>query len=194
MGRVFLSGGKGGMNNASSRLPSGYTELVYIQSSGTQYIDTEITDCIKLVADIQFINTGSRALMGYGTASGQYFGISAKGYLELGSTNVSTVSGLERNIVTFELADGATTLTANGVTISRARSKDPSANFCLFGNLTSYPCSAKIFSCQIYTNGALIRDFAPCVDPNGNIGLYDIVNSKFYGNAGSGSFVGSEVE
>lgn len=47
---------------------------------------------------------------------------------------------------------------------------------------------AKLYSAQIY-NGAslpLIRDFVPCINPSGAVGLYDLVGAKFYGNAGTG--------
>ena len=50
-----------------------------------------------------------------------------------------------------------------------------------------------VYSCQIYANGNLIRDFVPCVDFTGNAGLYDLVGGKFYGNAGTGSFTAGPV-
>ena len=42
-------------------------------------------------------------------------------------------------------------------------------------------------------NGTLIRDFVPCLSDTDGVGLFDLVESKFYGNAGTGSFIGSEV-
>lgn len=54
--------------------------------------------------------------------------------------------------------------------------------------------NATIYSCQIYDNGTLVRDYVPCINPSGEVGLYDLVGGKFYGNAGSGVFVtGPEV-
>ena len=45
-----------------------------------------------------------------------------------------------------------------------------------------------------YDNGVLVRDLIPCKDPGGNIGMFDSVNCKFYGNAGAGELVaGAEV-
>jgi hypothetical protein len=38
---------------------------------------------------------------------------------------------------------------------------------------------------QVYDNGVLVRDVIPCEDPDGNIGMYDTVNAKFRGNAGT---------
>ena len=53
--------------------------------------------------------------------------------------------------------------------------------------------NAKLYSCQIYDNDVLVRDFVPCINASGEIGLYDSVGKKFYGNAGTGVFTGSEV-
>ena len=53
--------------------------------------------------------------------------------------------------------------------------------------------SFKLYVCQIYDNGTLVRDFLPCINPNGAVGLYDLVGRQFYGNAGTGAFTGSEV-
>ena len=45
----------------------------------------------------------------------------------------------------------------------------------------------KLYYLKIYNNGTLVRDFIP-VSYNGTPGLWDKVEWKFYGNAGSGSF------
>lgn len=52
-----------------------------------------------------------------------------------------------------------------------------------------YPSKVKIYSCKIYDNGTLIRDFVPCLEDNesGNIGLYDLVNNNFYRPCGTGN-------
>lgn len=46
-----------------------------------------------------------------------------------------------------------------------------------------------IYSCQIYDNGTLVRDYVPWQRASGEIGLYDQVNAKFYPNAGEGSLL-----
>jgi len=50
----------------------------------------------------------------------------------------------------------------------------------------------KIYSCQIYDNGVPVRCFVPCINPSGEVGLYDAIFHKFSGNAGTGSFTGEE--
>ncbi len=47
---------------------------------------------------------------------------------------------------------------------------------------------AKLYSCQIYTGDSLVADYVPCIDPNGDVGLYDLVNDKFYKSAATEQF------
>ncbi|MBQ4353596.1 MAG: discoidin domain-containing protein [Clostridia bacterium] len=46
----------------------------------------------------------------------------------------------------------------------------------------------RMYSCQIYDNGTLVRDFVPCVDYSGEVGMYDLVSAVFYGSSGTGAF------
>ena len=51
-------------------------------------------------------------------------------------------------------------------------------------------CCAKFYD----DKNVLVRDFTPCKNPSGEVGLYDYVTKQFYGNAGSGTFIpGEEV-
>lgn len=59
------------------------------------------------------------------------------------------------------------------------------------GGTAEYFASAKLYLCKIYDDGKIARDYVPCIDPNGEIGLYDFVEEKFYGNAGEDEFEGS---
>ena len=51
-----------------------------------------------------------------------------------------------------------------------------------------YPAKMKIFDCQIYDNGVLVRDYIPAIQ-NGNIGLFDKIENKLYLNSGTGEFI-----
>ena len=50
--------------------------------------------------------------------------------------------------------------------------------------------AAKLYSCQIYQSAELVKDFVPCLSPTGDVGLYDLCGNKFYGNSGTGVFIG----
>lgn len=44
----------------------------------------------------------------------------------------------------------------------------------------------RIYPCPIYENGVLVRDFKPCIAPNGQVAMYDEVNKKYHYNVGTG--------
>ena len=47
----------------------------------------------------------------------------------------------------------------------------------------------RLYRFKLYDNGYLVRDFVPCYrKATGENGLYDLVNSVFYTNKGTGSF------
>ena len=60
----------------------------------------------------------------------------------------------------------------------------------IFGSASSasYSIAGKLYSAQFYYNGDIKLDFVPCINPSGTVGLYDLVNGEFYGNAGTGTF------
>ena len=168
-----------------------YREVEYIESSGTQYIDTGVGSNYKLIMDIQFINTGTRGLMGQSTNGGYYFGVSASGYYDVGTT--SSISALTRRQITVEGTSSTLSLTAENQTITATRSVTVTNNLSLFGGsfnsgLDGYPCYAKLYSCQIYDNDVLVRDYVPAINSNGTAGLFDKVNKQFVFNAGTGNF------
>ena len=53
--------------------------------------------------------------------------------------------------------------------------------------------SCKIWKAITYEGVPLVRDFIPCKNASGEVGLWDDVNSVFYGNAGTGTFIAGEL-
>ena len=54
--------------------------------------------------------------------------------------------------------------------------------------------SGRVYGFKIYKNGTLVRDFIPCKNASGAVGLWDRVHSVFYANAGTGAFIaGPEI-
>ena len=48
----------------------------------------------------------------------------------------------------------------------------------------------KLYSCQIYDNNVIVRNYVPCYrKSDGVAGFYDLVNGVFYTNAGTGQFI-----
>lgn len=54
--------------------------------------------------------------------------------------------------------------------------------------------SGKLYSCRIYDNGTLVRDYIPAYDESGVVCLYDSVAKQYVYNAGTDTFTaGPEV-
>lgn len=203
MGKVIFAGGKAGMNKPVA-LPSGYTKLAYIQSSGTQYINTGFNpnQDTRVVMDIQatgasgiYFTFGARqANTSNSFCFFHYEGWQADYQTSNNRQSLSGVAFTDRLHVDFNKS----VCTANDATASftDATFQAPVAMVLLAVNTNgtiSGQISAKVFSCQIYDNGTLVRDFIPCISDAGAIGLYDLVGKQFYANAGTGTFTGSEV-
>lgn len=191
-------------------LPEGYTRLEYIKSSGTQHIDTGFIpnqDTRVVCEGICDVASSTNWLYGArGSSSAQQFGFvySAGGYYltAYNTTQTQFASSMSSSKkMTIDANKATTTLTSNGTTASVTGASGTFSTgytLILFGCNTAGTISkgtGTIYSFQIYNNGVLVRNFIPCTNAAGTAGLYDTVGSKFYTNAGSGSFaVGAVVE
>lgn len=185
-------------------LPSGYIRLEYIQSTGTQYINSKFkaNQDTRVVIDFEYIS-GDVVFGAYDAAGVNGFGLQAvsnKWYTYYGTSsgysstavvaNIRLVADVNKNVSTL---NGAVLRTATANTFSGA---NPLIIFGLYNeSAPGFLTALKIYSCQIYDNGTLARDFIPCQTTYGTIGLWDDVNSVFYGNAGMGTFTaGPEIK
>lgn len=167
-------------------LPEGYTQLNYIQSTGTQCIDTGLvcnqSDNYKIELDCDL------------TSSAYYAG--ANGYLQY----QASIAGGARSNLMITYANKVETITVNGAvkkTDDWSNFSDTNVKIGILrlgaannGWYSSNIQSGKIYSCKIYKNGVLVRDYVPCKTPSNEIGLYDLATKEFYGNAGTGAFIG----
>lgn len=171
----------------SSRLPDAYTEVQYIQSTGTQYIDSGLTmnkaDSYTYSILAQFSNDA------YGGANGYMQFMS--GIASESKATIKVVYDGETHVERVYVDDTQKsqtdwTSTYNGVNVKIGILKMGDQNN---GWFSGTPQIGKIFALTISNGGNLIRDFVPCIDPTGSVGLYDAVEGKFYGNAGTGVFL-----
>lgn len=186
-------------------LPSSYTQLEYIKGTGTQYIDTEFKPNNNSGYEIKFqmnATTNTVAIMGAETTwKSVAYAMWAK-HLAYGNNAITDQSWDSSNtnspvIFTFD----KTQFKKNNEVMYQFNSASFSClyNAYIFGtnrggNFNEPSNSLSVYYCKIYDNGTLIRDFVPAKRNSDNVlGLYDIVNNKFYTNAGTGTFIaGSE--
>lgn len=184
-----------------SRLPAEYQEAEYIKSSGTQYIDPDFVpnQDTRIVMNVLFTIQGTNQFLfgscaeqksktyAFNCYSTKYRSHYNAGWLDY-ATRVSYTTP-------FVLDKNKNVTTLNGehtVTETYAAFTCP-YSLILFGindgGTITASAIATLYSCQIYDNGTLVRDFVPCYRKSDSVaGLYDIVNDVFYTNAGSGTF------
>lgn len=191
-----------------SGLPSGYTQLEYIQSSGTQYINSGFTpnQDTRVVAEFEsLIATGGFPVFGSrqsGSARTYTFGTTGtnncwlSGYNN-GSVNSGKKEDTARHIVDKNKAvcylDGVAIATSTYATFTSPGALWIFRFYSGDGDNAAYG-KLKLYACKVYDNGILARDFVPCKNASGAVGLYDTVGAKFYANAGTGTFTaGPEI-
>lgn len=177
----------------------------WIESSGTQYIDTGFKPsyATRVVARF-YINSASGFLYGIrdtaSSTSPRQFGAMFVSNTNMrvdyfGSSTQVSASSVVGNLL---IDHNRNVMNANnGVSTNGAVSSGQCTYpLVIFGiNNAGTPsggASAKLYSFKIYDNDVLVRDFIPTLDDNGVACLYDKVEGKHYYNAGSGSFTYGE--
>ena len=181
-------------------LPSEYIELEYIESTGTQWIDIGINGNARHEFDIQFTDTTTRQLMGYGGSLTEYWGVKQTGYYEVYTQSSYRAGNRDEIIHDYGMTKGTEVkLYVNGnVAYSYTGAVGTIANYAnnnykLFGISQNYLCKARLYSYKMYKNSILERNMVPCVRISDDVaGLYDTVYGVFYENNGSGEFIKGE--
>lgn len=187
-----------------AKLPKGYIELDYIQSNGTEYIDTGFkpNQNTRVTLDGQYLGGSTESYIYVMSAMDTVF---AKRYSVMitKSTGICSSEMSNNTSVNFpktilqtdrlKIDKDKNVCTINGETVTNnANAFQSPVSLCIFAMSQSSGVSRilkhKLYNCAIYDNGTLVRDFVPCKNPAGAIGLYDTVNGTFYGNAGTGAF------
>lgn len=189
-------------------LPDGYTQLEYIQSNGgAHYIDTGFkpNQNTGIIAKFQLLSsTGNQTPIFSRTSRnvdsfGVFIDSNSKWTADYGTLRYTNSSIGAQTLINLNFDKNVVKFNNDSYTFD-AQTFQGSSNLTIFGMNTggrvANNARMNFYSCEIYDNGTLIRSFIPCKNPFGIIGLYDIVNSKFYANVGSGGTftAGPEVE
>ena len=188
---------------AGKRLPYD-AEVEFLESSGTQYIDTGIVPTTTKT-EITF-STPTPPPSGYMCGSfnankNRYYPAAFSGsstrYIDLKNAANTVISQYTNDGNVHTVAynatggacyfDGAAAGTLDTTTLTAS---NPIYLFCTSTSTgASGLVSGRIYSCKIYdANGNLLRDYIPV--RKGTVGyLYDRVSGKLFGNAGTGDFV-----
>lgn len=180
-------------------------EIEYLQSSGTQYIDTGINGQAVtrfIVSGYCYPNSGNNTQLLGGTEQGAstFFGARVNNGtfwyctsngVGLGDpTHHSNIDAIinSTSSQTGTLTDMVSGTAYDFTSFGSASWSFPNSNLLLFcGYSTRRSPNARCYSLKIYTSSGLVRDFIPV--RVGQVGyMYDKVSGELFGNSGSGSF------
>ena len=186
--------------NASVALPSGYTQVEYIKSTGTQAINTGVVPDIntRVTMDFELAEQPAANVVIFGVVgqfSFRYLGNNSPPVFRHNtgtavksfSQDIAAVGRhqVDKNGKTCTLDDKTTTTNDSSITNASQLA------FCAYNNNGTLSNYSKIIirEAKIYQQGELVRDFVPCTDSGGNAGLFDLVNNTFYASITDTAFV-----
>ena len=203
--RRRYSGIKGSDSPSFSRLPAGYQEVEYLESTGTQYIELEKTmsaDITKIILEYE-MQTGSIVnylisaasnsagfLIGYRTDLGKariFFGdnVNPYGDFEMNTGKSYRLEIAANHTTAYLKLNGENVLVLDGIIFNNRNIK-----------LLHYFGNSGIFKLK-YVKIECSKDIEliPCYRKyDDTAGMYDLVSGEFYTNAGTGEFiVGPEI-
>lgn len=192
---------------SSHMLPKGFTEVEYLESTGTQYIDTGfVPTSDNFQFEIRMLSQNTSAYLGYrsvnsGTATGdmRWFFNYSDGRVAIRYGNGAENSTLSFNTQTTHkfYFNGSSLYVddVNYLTTTKKYTTPVYKSFYLFSVNTSGYYSAdianfigRIYYTKIWDNDVLVRDYIPALDSNNRPCMYDRVEGKAYYNQGTGSF------
>jgi hypothetical protein len=194
-------------------LPDTYTAVEYIESTGSQYIDTEYKISSENMK-VEFKCEISDATNGL-----SLFGSRGSGYDLVPYTSISYGSGVFKhwvggdlgvmsvaysttsaNTVVYTLENNVLSCDINGTLSSVAFSGSikSGSNFFIFGlndagSSSDRAGGYKLYYLKLYDNGRIVRDLIPVKRTDGTVGMYDKITQTFYGNAKAVSFYGGDL-
>ena len=196
-----------------------YTPIEYLESTGTQYIDTEYIPKIgtKFKIRVQSLSSGTMDFAGLTStrASNVQYSYFAplvvqnnKCIYYFNSYHITNAECRNSDVITASIQVMSTSaqIIQNNETLNQINTYTQSGVFerthslYLFaghkysgGDSPSEISTAKIFYAKIWENDVLVRDFIPVLDEDGVPCMFDKVEGKFYYNQGTGQFIAGPV-
>ncbi len=189
-------------NAVQSNLPSGYTEVGYIESSGTQYIDTGVCPTNNTKVEVVF-SADKNSVFVYGSRTqgnanaNHSFCIEGAvvGYFQFGTSLVASsqvISFNSKHTVIISQDGGYFNGELKQSYDTMSFESTVSMYLCglnYSGSVDSRMFVGKIYSFRVWESGELIQSLVPCKrDSDGAVGMYDTVTGAFLTNSGTGVF------
>ncbi len=198
------------IGNTENALPDGYQQVEYIESTGTQYIisDIEVQSGLKVESKSIVTEGGDMYIFGarnqYGSCFfngfyGNKFQTNYNGYWLIGSQNLNT-----SYIIKTALEIGNQIVSVDGLNIYTGAKSDKIISdgtkctiFCVNTNNTDnyYFYKGKAYYLKISKENDIIGYFLPVLDKDNVPCMYDIITKRTFYNKGSDEFLyGQKVD
>ena len=191
--------------NYVDSIPDEYQEVEYLESTGTQYIDTGFVpnQDTRVTFDFAYVSSTNLGRL-FGTRNtGEASNTQCFAFGTWGTSNIAhyiAYSGVYTSFGTIDTNRHTIDFNKNECSFDDIIVHTfTNETFSGYGSIYLFTYNtqtisdnavAKVYSCKIYDNGSLIRNYIPCYRKSDNIsGLYDLVNNVFYINAGTGTFL-----
>ena len=202
------------IKDTKRRVPKGFTEVEYLESTGTQYINLNYiptdTTGYKMGQVIPTSNSRDNIIIGCRqatnsdsrfwqdidwSAANKTIGWGFGGYSPSGQRY--SIVGKAGNYVVTSLnymndRAGKVDGVSYDTSLESKTLPEISRPMYLFagnnGGTDGYYVSTKIYFVQMTEGNKIVRDFIPCLDNNNTPCMYDLIENKAYYNAGTGTF------
>ena len=193
-------------NKINQSLPKMYEKLEYLESTGTQYIDTGVIGKTGIKVSVAFMwldgNIGNdKYILGSSNYSSNriYFGTYKSKWM-YGYGDYYQASGIQKNVFydaeVSWLRDNQYVKVNGTNIITETSSLDITNNTTMYlfsrhenNSTVNWISNAKIYYCKIWDNDVLVRNYVPALRKSDNKpGMYDFVSGQFFTNLGTGEF------
>lgn len=167
-------------------LPNEYKKLNSIISNGKQYIETDYKG-----------NSNNTAILSCKLLQSGNYGLFGSPFT--GATNCGLYCTFQNNSVYYNKLNNWSTKynsinhSINDIIDYTVTDWYDDENLCIFNYNSTVGITNstyEFYNLKIYDNSVLVRDFIPCKRLIDNeLGLYDIINNKFYNNQGEDNFI-----
>ncbi|MBP9999510.1 MAG: hypothetical protein KBT14_02305 [Proteobacteria bacterium] len=190
---------------AMATLPAGYTELEYIESTGTQYIKTSLKASdgdVTVVA--KWTPTNFDNLSQYACVFGANSNFQA-GYNSSGTANIGNASSSGRffyldtpvnimAVLSTDASRGTYYVGGTDTGLKRASSVSFTYIFAAYNSgSVSYYATGKLYKFYAIRSNAKIMNLVPAQNSSGVVGMYDTVTNTFFTNSGTGEFIAGPI-
>ena len=171
-------------------------KISYLEATGTQYIDTEITPDNSIVIEIKYFKNSAirdtEPIFGAGNVFELNRYASQNRFLVIANNSYTAYDLYLNNNTEYVVKVGNKVVSVNDTLLhSDFPLPNSSTNKIELFHTTDYGGrfgAYRLYYCTIWKNGAMVRHFIPVLDNSNVPCLYDALSNKLFYNKGTGTF------